>query len=70
MSAYDIHSGGWIDNVETTQNFTYLGSHTNSDYIELRHDYNSSDKEGYRLSFSNEFEDSIKDYINQKIEIK
>ena len=59
LSAYDIHSGGWIDNVETTQNFTYLGSHTNSDYIELRDDYNSSDKEGYRLRFSNEFDNGL-----------
>ena len=59
LSAYDLHSGGWIDNVETTQNFTYLGSHTNSDYIELRDDYNSSDKEGYRLRFSNEFDNGL-----------
>ena len=52
LSAYDLHSGGWIDNVETTQTFTYLGSHTNSDYIELRDDYNDSDKYGLRLRYT------------------
>ena len=59
LSAYDLHSGGWLDNVETTQNFTYLGAHTNSDYIDLKDDYNSSDKEGYRLRFSNEFSNGL-----------
>ena len=59
LSAYDLHSGGWLDNVETTQNFTYLGAHTNSDYIDLKDDYNSSDKEGYRIRFSNEFSNGL-----------
>ena len=57
---YDLHSGGWLDNVETTQTFTYLGTHSNSDYIELKEDYNSSDKEGHvRLRFSNEFDNGL-----------
>ena len=59
LSAYDIHSGGWLDNVATTQTFTYLGTHSNSDYIELKEDYNSSDKEGVRLRFSNEFDNGL-----------
>ena len=59
FSAYDLHSGGWIDNVETTQSFLYVGDHSNSDYIELRDDYNSSDKEGQRLRFSNEFDNGL-----------
>ena len=59
LSAYDLHSGGWLDNVATTQSFTYLGTHSNSDYIELKDDYNSSDKEGVRLRFSNEFDNGL-----------
>ena len=59
LSAYDIHSGGWLDNVETTQSWTYLGTHSNSDYIDLKEDYNSSDKEGVRLRFSNEFDNGL-----------
>tara|TARA_B100000965_G_scaffold95639_1_gene78056 strand:+ start:145 stop:2487 length:2343 start_codon:yes stop_codon:yes gene_type:complete len=59
LSAYDLHSGGWLDNVATTQTFTYLGTHSNSDYIELEDDYNSSDKEGVRLRFSNEFDNGL-----------
>ena len=59
LSAYDLHSGGWLDNVATTQTFTYLGTHSNSDYIELKEDYNSSDKEGVRLRFSNEFDNGL-----------
>ena len=59
LSAYDLHSGGWLDNVATTQTFTYLGTHSNSDYIELKKDYNSSDKEGVRLRFSNEFDNGL-----------
>ena len=59
LSAYDLHSGGWLDNVATTQTFTYLGTHSNSDYIELKDDYNSSDKEGVRLRFSNEFDNGL-----------
>ena len=48
ISAYDLHTGGWLDNVATTQDFTYLGTHSNADYIDLREDYNSSDKSGYK----------------------
>ena len=59
LSAYDLHSGGWLDNVETTQSWTYLGTHSNSDYIDLKDDYNSSDKEGVRLRFSNEFDNGL-----------
>ena len=59
LSAYDLHSGGWIDNVETTQTFSYLGSHTNSDYIELRDDYNDSDKDGLRLRYTQEFANGL-----------
>ena len=59
LSAYDIHSGGWLDNVETTQSWAYLGTHSNSDYIDLKEDYNSSDKEGVRLRFSNEFDNGL-----------
>ena len=49
LSMYDLHGGGWLDNVATTQTFTYLGTHSNSDYIELKEDYNSSDKKGHRV---------------------
>ena len=59
ISAYDLHTGGWLDNVATTQNFTYLGTHSNADYIDLREDYNSSDKSGYRVRFATETENGI-----------
>ena len=59
ISMYDVHAGGWLDNVATTQNFTYLGAHSNADYIELKDDYNSSDKKGHRVRFSNEFESGL-----------
>ena len=59
VSMYDLHAGGWLDNVETTQTFTYLGTHSNSDYIDLEEDYNSSDKKGHRVRFSNEFESGL-----------
>lgn len=59
ISAYDLHTGGWLDNVATTQDFTYLGTHSNADYIDLREDYNSSDKSGYRVRFATETENGI-----------
>tara|TARA_B100000212_G_scaffold342552_1_gene330536 strand:+ start:526 stop:2898 length:2373 start_codon:yes stop_codon:yes gene_type:complete len=59
VSFYDLHSGGYLDNVATTQNFTYLGTHSNADYIELRDDYNFSDKKGHRVRFSNEFDNGL-----------
>ena len=59
VSMYDLHGGGWLDNVETTQTFTYLGTHSNSDYIDLKDDYNSSDKKGHRVRFSNEFDSGL-----------
>lgn len=59
VSMYDLHGGGWLDNVETTQSWTYLGTHSNSDYIELREDYNSNDKKGHRVRFSNEFDNGL-----------
>ena len=59
VSMYDLHGGGWLDNVETTQVFTYLGTHSNSNYIDLEEDYNSSDKKGHRVRFSNEFDSGL-----------
>ena len=36
-----------------------MGTHSNSDYIQLEDDYNSSDKKGHRVRFSNEFESGL-----------
>ena len=33
--------------------------HSNSDYIDLKEDYNSSDKKGHRVRFSNEFDSGL-----------
>ena len=48
ISAYDISSGGWIDNVPSTVSFYYTGATIdNSSYVE--DDYNWIDKSGHRI---------------------